>query len=237
MLATITEMYQEFLDGITKEESAIVPPEDFIRLINRSQSQWLVSKAPEGDTGQKRIDDLEIIRVVTDGVFEYNSVPLDLLSPVVVNQFELVPSGYPSYFRLLNVMFQITYSGNSCFVDGVNSELLDASIMRADKRSSTFKNPMRWPTDERLYYEIIGNRIRLITGTSSIGYRARLEYYRYPLDMVYDEDDSNNNVNCEFGSAQQYEICDIAIRIYLERKTDPRYQTILNEEAMKASSQ
>lgn len=221
-------MYDLFLDLINKKKTSTVPPDEFNRRINDAQELWMAEKAPEGETIQKRIDDLEAIRVVTDGTQTYNGVQLDPLSPVSTGsyEFEFLPATYPSYFRLMNASFKITYQDNECFTDGTISDFLHSDIMRSDRRTQILKDPFNWPKDSRLYYEIISGRLRLITETSSTAYQARLEYYRYPEDMVYD-DDQNNWVNCEFGSKQMREITAKAATIYIEEvENTVRYQTI-----------
>ena len=106
--------------------------------------------------------------------------------------------------------------------------------MRSDQRNVILNNPFRKPKDSRLYYEILDGKIRLITGTNSIGYAMRLEYLRYPKQIFFDKD-GNNHVHCEFAPQQQKEIVDIAVRTYLERVMDPRYKSFLNEQAIKSN--
>ncbi len=153
------------------------------------------------------------------------------------------PSGvavdYPRYYRLLNVFFKIRYVGNVCGLIG-DSEWLSAKIMRSDRESVILDNPFRRPADDNLYYRIINRHIQLITGTSSYGIGMKPTYLRWPRNIFFDQtnqDDlanadympGNGSINCELPPHIRKEIVDTAVRIYLERVRDPRYQSYLME--------
>lgn len=69
-LVTITDDYKAFLKGIKKKNSSAVWPADFNDIINRAYKEWLSQKSEESDIVQKRIDDLQKLRYVTDGTIE-----------------------------------------------------------------------------------------------------------------------------------------------------------------------
>lgn len=147
----------------------------------------------------------------------------------------LIPNDYPNpkYFRLLNVMFKITYVDNSLFADGV-SEWLRADILRADQRAALMNNAYKYPSDEKPYYAFVGEFIELVTMTSSTPYRMKLEYLRYPRQIRYVAPNSDlTAVDCELAPIQQKEIVDIAIRQFLEATKDERYQTNLVEKQIR----
>jgi hypothetical protein len=254
MILTVTEMYKAFLSGIKKEQTTIVPPSTFNLLINEEQDKWFKEKAIAIEIDQKRIDDLQVLRTVTDGVYEYlwyGELDPTVLNPIApdtsngkvftlpidpdasINNINIT-SGvtssqkYPRYRRLLNVMFKINYVNNTCSYTGV-SDWLNSNILRSDKRQSILKSPYRQPSDEKLYYEIIGNKIRLINETDSTGYAMRLEYMRYPRAISFSTV-LLNLVDCELLPEQQQEIVDRAVVTYIERTKNPRYQTINIEE-------
>lgn len=253
MIITVIDMYKSFLAGIKKEHTSIVPPSQFNLLINEEQNNWFKEKVMALEVNQKRIDDLRILRTSTDGVYEYNAMvlnPIGLSSnskynfPLPVdptinypNVVGLTTSGtqkYPKYRRLMNIMFKIKYKNNECGKKGI-SDWLDARIMRSDSRTEVLKNPYRKPSDSRLYYEILGNEVRLITGTDSEGYAMRIEYLRYPREIYFNSSNpnDNNNINCELDPEQQQEIVDMAVLTYIERTKNPRYKTVSYEQAKK----
>lgn len=266
MLNTTADMYRAFLDGIKKEQSAIVSPENWNRIINHwGQDEWIKMNLTDIEDTQKEIEDMEKLRVVTDGSWVDVSVPVGVLYPIAPDtgfdyQFSIpkyvntninnrLTNGtvstqtYPKYLRFLNVMFKLTYgTTNECGLTGV-SEWLSANVMFTG-RSTVYKNlSFRQPKDSRLYYEMLEGKIRLITSTNSTGYAMRLEYYRYPVEIYFNKTDptdtgvpATGSVCCEFSPRNRKEIVDIAVRTYLERVKDPRYQSFLNEEIVKSKS-
>lgn len=152
---------------------------------------------------------------------------------------------YPPYLRLLNVSFKIEYIENECKKTGV-SEWLDAKIMRSDNKTVIWKNVFRKPNDSRLYYEIINEHIVLSTGTKSKGHSMKLEYLRYPNNIYFNTNNGGNleleqtgipdytgttqgSVNCELPNYLRQEVVDMAVRTFVERVKDPRYQSYINE--------
>jgi hypothetical protein len=88
---------------------------------------------------------------------------------------------------------------------------------------------------------MLHGKIRLINETSSTAYALRLEYLRYPIEIFYDENNPQDyplggSINCEFGSQQKKEIIEVAVRTYLERVKDPRWQSFLQEEMLRKAS-
>jgi len=259
MITTTTDMYRTFLDGIKKAETSIVNPSAFNRIINSwGQDEWIQANAMVAELTSKQHEDMEKIRVATDGLYTYDSSIIFPISPdtsqsyvfsipkhnttvnVRIADGSVVSDVLPKYLRFLNVMFKITYgSENECDLTG-ESGWLKADIMKSDQRPVIENNPLRSPKDSRLYYEMIDGKIRLITGTNSIGYSMRLEYFRYPIEIFFNESaptdtgvPATGSVMCEFAPEQVKEIVDTAIRVYLERVKDPRYQSFLNEEKIR----
>ena len=147
----------------------------------------------------------------------------------------LVPNGYPNpkYFRLLNVLFKMTYKDNEIFPDGI-SNWIRAQLMRADQRADIYQNPYRFPTDEKPYYRLVGEFIEFVTETDSTPYKMKIEYLRYPRAIKYVEPQSDDvAIDCELGPFQQKEIVDMAVRMYIEATQSPRYQSQIVEEQIK----
>lgn len=265
MLQTTLDMYRAFLDGIKKNSTAIVTPDQFNRIINHwGQDEYILDMFPEGEQDIVGLDDMEILRVVTDGIQVVEGVTLFPVAPDASNNNVFtIPkhattvrrrladgtidtNTYPKYARGLNVMFKIKYgAGSTCHTkDSISDDFIRAYIMRTDQRSVIMTSLYRKPTDSLLYYEMIDGKIRLIAGNGAEGYSLRMEYYRYPVEIFFNSTapaDTGNkatgSVNCEFAPHQRKEIVDIAVRIYLERVSDPRYKSFINEENIRASNQ
>ena len=223
MLVTVTDMYRYFLDGIRKEYTKVVRPDEFNRVINDwGMLPWMATRIGTGELDEKNLDDLDVVHIKGEE-----------LLPSGTNEFDLTTTAY-QYYRMTAIDFKIQYVNNICGLTG-ESEWLDANIMRSDKRNSIRRSIYRQPKDSKLYYERGESIVRLITGTQSYATRARIDYYRYPDEIVFDETGVNNQDSI-FGHAQNQEITDMAIKTYLERVNDPRYQSFLNEFAMNQRS-
>jgi len=229
MIQTAYDMYKGFLDGIKKESTAIVTPDRFNRIINDwGQDEWIKEKSIAIERDQKRIDDLSKIRVATDGEFSFGgnilyplapdtgsiqfSIPVDPTEDINSRRDDgtIVAQSYPKYMRLLGAMVKLQYGeGQECGLEGI-SDWKKVTILRSDARSTSLDNPFRKPKDSRLYYEILNEKLRIITGTTSTPYALRMEYLRYPQQIVF-----------------------AAIKVYLERVRDPRYQSFLQEEMIR----
>jgi hypothetical protein len=254
MITTVRDMYDLFLDGIKKERISTVPPTGFNRIINEAYDVWYRNKSIQIEQDQKRIDDLQGLRVITDGIHKYGVV---ILSPIpalditgnpvygrnlfplpipITNGSDVTINGivYPEYRRMLGVMFKIQYKGDPCHTDGELSDWKEAFIMRSNQRAEVKKNPFRKPTGSRIYYELLDNIIRLDLGDSNnFGVSMKLDYIKHPKSIYYNAQNPSASIMCELQSDQCTEIVELAVRIYAERVSDPRYQTQLYEQSMR----
>jgi hypothetical protein len=200
-------MYAATLSGIKKESTAVLNPTEWVLLINECYLNWVRDKADMAEFNQKIIEDLQPIHVIA------------ISSPTSGNLFT-----YPSaVMKTLGIQFKITYVNNICGLTGV-SGWLKSKPMRADNYGalSYYSNPK----DNRLYYKITGNVVELITGTSSTASSMRIEYIKYPTAIALGPPD----VPGEIRALQRQEIVDLAVRTYLERVKEERYQSNLQED-------
>jgi hypothetical protein len=103
--------------------------------------------------------------------------------------------------------------------------------MRADERADIYQNAYRYPSDEKMYYRFVGEHMELITETDSTPLSTKMEYLRYPDEIIYYEPNSGNiDSNCELAPVQQKEIVDMAVRMFLEATANPRYQSQMVED-------
>ena len=209
MLSTAADTYKAFLDGIKKSYTDTVEPITFTRIINDwGIDEWLKQNVSEDegvDSSTKQLDDLQMLKVVTDGSIVYNGDTMYNIIPDSSGSYLFsLPDGvtainnlgsstglvYPKYMRKLGFKFKITYVNNECGLTGV-SDYLKAQLMRSGERASIEDNEFLKPKDHRLYYEFVNNKIRLITGTSSTPYSMWFEYLRFPRPFYFDK---NRNV-------------------------------------------
>lgn len=223
-------IYQAFLEGIKKPSTDTIPRDVFTRIWNIwALTDWVadnVSMREGVELTEKQIEDLRMLREQFD------------FGPSAVNQFS-IPNGtviYPTvpvstipqplYKRSISKMIKLNYDSSSaqeCGLGGI-SEWMDLHILRSMKKSSTYKSKLKSPSDHMVYYEVIKNNIIIINNETigSIAYLMRLDYIRYPNEMSVE----NNLIVYTFDLPQEQlkEILDYAIRLYLERSNDPRYQ-------------
>lgn len=214
MIISAQDMYNAVLDGIFKTKTGTLYPDEFERLVNKTQLEYVQNKLTQEEGNQKRTDDLRELRVISPDI-----------PPVTTNTFPLPynPANKPpGYLYLLSASFKINYVNNKCKLTGMSGYLM-AKTMKSDwNEFEVAKDPYNRPQDDRLYYKVVGDNIILNTGTASTGAFVQLDYYRYPRDISVT---LNPNVDCELAVHARQEIVDICIRKYLEKVQDPRYQT------------
>lgn len=231
MIVTAIDMYNATLDGLNKEKTGTVFPDEWEVLINESQMNYIKNAYAKVEGTEKRIDDLKEITILDEIINntganvagqEIFSLPYSSTGFVTTTKN---PSGTNhGYLFMLRCGFKIAYVGNKCF-SGTSAKYLKSKPMRADKRGEIERDPFNKPTDERLYHELSGNNIVLFTGTSSYGVQASIDYLRYPrkIEIV------NTPVDCELSIHARQEIVDMAIRRKLEQIESRRYPTNINE--------
>jgi hypothetical protein len=108
---------------------------------------------------------------------------------------------------------------------------MKAKRMTADKEFEVVKDPYNKPTDNRLYYKMIGQTIRCITGSQSFGVQVLIDYLRYPRAINIPVPTANTDVPCELPFHAREEIVRIAIRKKLGIYESPRYQQAIAEDS------
>lgn len=225
-------LYREFLRRIRLQKTVVVTPENFNRIINIAMLEWIKSKLPLHQFNQKRVEDLQILHVDTDGVFyplittKGNSGGNEMLFRYPT----FSQSDYPSLLHGINAMFKINYVSSPCHSDGV-SGFLPGKYLKANNRSSAVTNTYTRANDEFVYFEIISDYVRIMTGkntgiSSSTGHSMKLEYYRYPNEICYDTDPLKCN-DSEFSPSSNSEIIDLAVVAYLENHENKRLESFI----------
>ena len=192
-------------------------------MYNLSEGFVVDELAPEGETDQKRMDDLGFLRVKSTELLS-QELPAD-------------------YFRCLNIKFRfkiplgetriekVTVSSQS-----VSKEFYYAKPLRSNDKATVTENPYRKPSiygrtgKPKLYYEMVGGNIELL-GAEFHSYV--MEYYKTPMTIFFDPTLAAH-ANCELRPRVQQMIVDRAVRIYIERTENVRYQSVLNEDQLKS---
>ena len=224
----LSNIYKYFLDGIKKETTSTVPPERYLRVINEALTNWVRDRANEADDSQKRMDDLN--KLVIERIITTTQDPLHPTTPIIAeNEFTLPVD----YLRLLSVSVRLRYKDNYCYPDGMLSDWLPCKYYIFDKKGMSYRNPYRKPSDSRVYYQLKENKINFIQGTSDVE-EVDFIYIRYPkeIEVIVNPTDFYDDIQ----DVQIHEVIDIAVRMYIERIKDPRYQSFLMEERIKSQN-
>jgi hypothetical protein len=219
---TAVSMYKYFLAIIRKERTTTIPPPKWNEWMNAVLIDWVKLKLPENEFMQKRLDDLEAIKVITD------NNPTPYISPL---------SGYD------NNIFPIPYKTDTTSKDfaeymwGVSAQFVSddgvsyGKVYRGDTRGPIKNNPFRQTDSDFVYFETRSGLIVVKNVGTFVPYdKLILEYYKYPYKILYDPDDEGNSTAGSFQLTQNQEVVELAARKYLERITDPRYQSYTQEQ-------
>jgi len=225
MLTTALSMYEATLAGIRKENTSVLPPDEWVQLINEALINWCRDKAKDADFNDKLVDDLEVLMYTLEASPNLAQLPTGYM-------FDYPTLGVvPVPLKVLSVAFKINYVNNVCGLTGV-SDYLMAKRMTADAEHAT--GYYSKPKDSRLYFMFQGDYVRLYTGTSSTGNTMRMRYIKYPTAINYDPTVTPIiDISGEIRPMQKQEVVDLAVRAFLERVKEERYQSNLNEEVLK----
>lgn len=214
-LVTAENIYRAVLDGIKKESTAVLTPKQFNRLINQSALiEWMRSKAGGSDFDQHYVDALR-------NLYKYSpEVSIDTEGNEVTGKENVRFKLPKDYYRLQSVSFKLKEG----------KEWIPVKRMRSDSLSVMKVNPFRTPTDSRLYYYQEGNHVINYPENEKVQL-ARFFYLAKPEDIIYDPQGTSKNGNLLY--EQNKEVVDIAVRIFIERVKEERYQTQLVEENLK----
>jgi len=213
VIITAEDAYLKFLQGIRKVANRTVPPDQFDSWWNDGTLDWLRQKLPTAEFNQKRIDDLARFIVLTDGS--------DVISGT--NNIFNLPTTYTAITagKLMSDSRYLYLQGlRVTFLDPDTGEEFYADIKKAEMSNVMTWSPYRKITAKRPYFERIGDTIRLLGRNSN---SMILEYYRYPALVSY------NSINPETSPSQSEEIVQVAVRLFLENRGDPRYKSKLQE--------
>lgn len=215
ILDTAESMYKYFLTEVRKERTIVITPAAWTELINIAAIDWVKTKLPLAEFNQKRIDDLEAVKVLTDGISEA------IITSSYTNQFEIPydDGTLPKYLHGLSASFGYTTSTTKPVV---LDRHIAGKILRSDKRVVNDGNPYRQASNETFaYYEQRGGYIFCMPESLEWN-KLILEYYSYPKEIIFSTTEDQVG---SFQPSQNKEIVDMAVTRYLEKVSDQRIQT------------
>jgi len=250
---TAKSMYDYFLYQVRKERNTTIKPTDWSKFINPVVIDWIKTKLPEHEYNQKRIDDLEAIKVLTDNK-QYNWI---LAVSAGENRF-IVPyntAGLPDYMHGISAAFRYEEfdQGTSTPPIGIKAagtgpynpkDLNDPwglDYAAREKyhagRTTTYRAGELYRSDYRVinkynpYRQPNDDYVYFETRQGSIVLKAKDDLWWNVMELEYycypdkiEYSQSTDNPG-SFKPTQNKEIIDLAVTQYLERVTDPRIQT------------
>jgi len=223
-MVPVVEVYKAVLAELKHYNTTSMTPAEFNYHIWIATLEYVKNRYWAHEQHQKQIDDLSVIKVVTDGVAGFPA-PLVNLGPAVAGQeYVQLPA---NYLHLLAVSVKVKYKNQPCEVDNTMSGYISATHLKDDFRFTIeddyYKKPSaEWPN---LYYDQRGNRLTFRCG-DSIVQDAKIAYLRLPQRINFDVT-NQNNVDSEFAWPQTLEIVKHCVISYLETIKDPRVQSML----------
>src|SRR3990170_5880385 len=124
-IVTAHDMYDALLDGLNKDQTGTVFPEEAELLLNESQLEAMVNKYEQAEKTQKRIDDLRTLEVIGEIIVNTGpALPGQEIFALPYNpNVNVVTPKNPSgtnkgYLFLLRASFKIQYVSNVCGYTG-----------------------------------------------------------------------------------------------------------------------
>ena len=233
MYGTARQAYVDILTELVKEETPTLYLEDYLYYYNKAISEYMKVRYELFEVNQQLTDDMRTWKTVyeNDGILEIN---LDTIGG---------ESGQ-KYRHVLNCLVSTTLSRPD--VNCSSAKVGEANMHKATRMSSDVKagiigNEYLQPAYHRPYYEIIGNIMTVDVGRLSKSAKIstiRVEYLRQPVWVDLQEEDieaisgpytlgeeKDTTQVLEFPKDVGEEILKIALKLILERGSNPRLQT------------
>ena len=222
-MVTAVDVYKYVLEQLKHYNTTSITPAEFNIRIWNAELDYVRNRYWAWDQHQKSIDDLQHIRIVTDGVAGFPP-PIPNVGPNVAGQEYIQMPG--NYLHLLAVAVRAKYKNVPCETDGQLSKPIAATPLKDDEYhvvdDDYYKQPLAvWP---RLYYSLRGDKMTFKAG-DSIVQDVILNYLRYPQRIVFDEQNPAGGTPSEFTEEQTKEIVVILVTDYLEAIESARVQT------------
>lgn len=223
MFSTTDDCYRYVLLAINKQNAGTLEPVQFERLFNAAQRTVIARAYEHAEQDQYVVDALRILTpppsvIANTGLNATEQEVFNL--PFVANP----PAGTSQgYMHLLSVGMRVAkLVNNQVVIEACQhpSGWSPARLMPRDNRYSFEENPFWEPTAQEPYYYLIGNTLRAKVPQGSFAERIRIEYLRYPIDVVV-----NPAVDPELPPIVNQRICDRLVTTYLESVESARVNT------------
>lgn len=218
---TAKEMYRACLTELQYQSTRTMTPEEFNYHIEVGTIEYVKTRYMCYERFQKPIDDLQVLKVQTDGI---GGMPPPLLPNGTVPNAQTLNLPI-DYFRLTAVAVVVRYFKEPCKTDGSLSDRIACTPLKDDQWGLIFSDYYKKPAPRfpRLYYTQRNNQFVFLAGLSLV-HQVYLSYIRTPVFVKVD-DNGESVVDSEFKAEQSYEIVKWTVSSYLEKIEEMRQQT------------
>lgn len=225
---TALDMYNATLNFLNKYNNSSVDPDEWMIFANHLQIEHVLALYAVYQEDQSVIDKLSplVVKPITiansgvnapgQEVFElpYMTIP----GPTTENSY--------GYLRMLNISGRLNYVNNACHANGIGN-LIPLFPLSDDQETIIDLNPYRRAKDDRVYYQVMNNKINVITGTQSWCAEVRVKYLRYPRAL--DLSASGGIGDCELPIDVRNDLVDLITKRIVENIESNRYPTFTKE--------
>jgi hypothetical protein len=215
------KVYKAVLKELKHYNTTSMTPEEFNYHIWVAQLEYVENRYWAHEKHQKQIDDLDVIRIITDGIAGAPSPLPNEGADVAGEEYVSLPV---DYLHLLAVGVKVKYMGDECNPDGSLSDYIAATPLKDDKRFVATTDYYSLPRPEwpNLYYSQRQKKLVFQAGQSIVQH-VKLSYLRYPKRIVFDPS-GTANVDSEFSEEQTKAIVKLCVQDYLETIESQRTQ-------------
>lgn len=223
MYKTVRQAYVDILTELVKEESPTLYLEDFLYYYNKAINEYLKLRYELFEMTQQLTDDLRFWKKK----YETASlvIPIDEIG---------AQTGF-DYRHLLNciITFKLKRPVRGCTTDSNGMVVKRAQRLSSNIKAGIVDNVYLEPSIRRPYFDIINNTIEIYIGninTNSIEIsNIQIEYLTNPKEVNLTEEEVESEIDTsevlEFTNDVGDEINKIALKLILERGSNPRLQS------------
>lgn len=218
------EAYRALLKQLDKHGTPTFTVLDFNHHYNSAIDEYLSVNYGEFDVIQKSVDDIRaVVNLGKSLSFTNNTAPL--------------PDEYRHILHLEVVLK---------FLEDVDSYKKDTEItvrkvqrLRTNRKGFVFENAFQEPSHQRVYFQIGKDDLHIYAGDKVEATTGKIDYIEIPEtiylnpDKSVDFSDPENNTLLQFPKHVNFEIVKVCKRIFLENIESPRYQSSLQEQALR----
>lgn len=230
MVLTARQAYINILTELVKEEAPTLYLEDYIYYYNKAISEYMKSRYELYETNQQLADDMRTWK----RSFESTSLRVPINSIFKTETINGVVTKTKIYRHLLNCIIDVYVSKpiSKCDQRPGTSIQYKVTRMSSEIKAGLLGNTYLEPRFYRPYFDILDNSIAVKVGdidTKRVEIKkVTIEYLSQPIyvDLTEEQIDTDEDISqvLEFPSEVGEEVLKVAMKLILERGTNPRLQ-------------